>query len=68
MRKGPVDELYFESLPGYVVEVMIPAVFTRTTSTVMAYIERHFEVDDQKILKAEFVRDKEICDFKGRLI
>lgn len=67
MRIGPVDELYFAPLPGYKIGVMIPAEFTRTTSTVMKYIEDHFEVDDQKVLKAEFAQDKKICGFKGRL-
>lgn len=57
MHRGKFGELYFESLPGYVTPVMIPALDAMTKKGIEKYIEEHFEEKHQKILKEEFEKD-----------
>lgn len=58
MHRGKFGELYFKQLPRFSCEVMIPALFAQTTKDIIRYIEEHFNVVNQKILKKEFENDK----------
>lgn len=60
MRKGKVGELYFEALPGYSQEVMIPVAHAKTRKEVMEYIEEHFDRKSQVILTLEYDRYRKI--------
>lgn len=58
MRRGKVGELYFERLPGFSHEVMIPALYAQTITNITMYIEDHFDIAEQEILKKELENDK----------
>jgi hypothetical protein len=58
MHRGKFGELIFNALPGFTAQVMIPALNSITKIDVKKYIEEHFDINHQMILKKELEDDQ----------